>query len=387
MSLYKRTLRFFEAMFFSFAVLMCGSNVYGAQADRAAGAGPDGQAAIVNNQLQRDGAAWAPKGFFQVAFEAGPGVTQLPFEANANSGYTPREYADMAGAKADSVRLMISQPGADPQNALYSQALVARFIGAVHAARAAGLSVIVGIQDEKLTGETQVHGLPGPATLRVWRQLVPPFKNDKGVLFEMFNEPFIPNSTSGNKPTATEWQMWQKALNATIANMRSQGATNVVIADGLVLGRILTGAPTLTDPLNQVAYAAHPYSLSASDETTGFLDLSFGNFAAAHPVIITEWGQGYSCLQKNNAFAAKDPKFLITFLNYLQKKGIGLEMGTWDWGGSASFGNVRYLFPAHTTVSAFHVNGTTQVCGDADRGPGKTILTWYATGKVPPSAL
>ncbi len=104
-------------------------------------------------------------------------------------------------------------------------------------------------------------------------------------------------------------------------------------------------------------------------------------------MIITEWGQGYSCIQPNPVFATMDPIFLITFLNYLQSKNIGLEMGSWDWGGPTSFGNVRYGFPATPLISTFNVNGTVQMCGDADRGPGKTILQWYATGVVPASAL
>jgi endoglucanase len=63
----------------------------------------------------------------------------------------------------------------------------------------------------------------------------------------------------------------------------------VVVAGGLAHAETLTGAQTLTDPLNQVAYAAHPYAFNADQETSSFWDASFGTFAQTAPVIITEW--------------------------------------------------------------------------------------------------
>ena len=149
-----------------------------------------------------------------------------------------------------------------------------QFIGAVKAARTAGLTVIVGIQDEGVSGKTNMLGLPSPATLRTWQQLVPAFKDDKGILLEPFNEP---GTGPQQLPSATDWENWQAALNATIASVRSQGATNVLVADGLAHAETLTGAPPLSDSLHQVAYAAHPYSFQDSDESTAFLDQSFGN--------------------------------------------------------------------------------------------------------------
>lgn len=238
----------------------------------------------MSNHLQRDGAAWVPHGYFQVAFEAPPAVKALTYEVNATQDYTPQEYTDMMNAKADSVRLMLAQTAgdADPQNpdyADYSAALTQQFVGAVQAARNAGLTVIMGIQDEAVTGELHPLYLPSAATDRVWSQLfqfAPQFKTDKGILLELFNEP---GPGPSQIPTTTDWANWAAAMNATIASVRSEGATNVVIADGLAHAETLTGAPSLTDPLNQLAYAAHPYAFQESDEQPGFWNTSFGNFA------------------------------------------------------------------------------------------------------------
>lgn len=364
---------------------------------------PTGQVSISNGKLTRNGVAWTPRGYFQVAFEAGSNVQQADFEANANAGYTPQEYSDMVAAHADSVRLMISQPGADPQDSLYDPTLVPKVIAAIKAARVAGLTVIIGIQDEKVVGRATRSGLPNDATMRVWDQLVPSLASDKGVLLELYNEPDITAAQNPNpadlmqSPDTTlavaesqtispaEWQQWADAMNKIIARVRQDGATNVLVADGLDRAIVLTGAPSLTDTLGQIAYAAHPYAFADSDETTAFLDNSFGNFAASHPVIITEWGQGYHC-------SALDPGFLITFLNYLQTKGVGIEMGTWDWGSAGSFGNARYNFPAAPVFSRFYDNGEFQRCTSSTvttgkRGPGLTVNQWYTTGNIPTSAL
>jgi hypothetical protein len=90
-------------------------------------------------------------------------------------------------------------------------------------------------------------------------------------------------------------------------------------------------------------------------------------------------GQGYYCGPTN-------PTALINFLQYIQSKGIGLEMSFWDWGGPTAFGGTRYDFPTPLT-SMYYDNGTPLKCGNAARGPGKTINSWYATGIVPDAAL
>lgn len=348
---------------------------------------PAGQVSIVNNKLLRDGKPWIPHGFFQVAFQASPNEQNVPgFETQAQQYYTPQEYTDMANAGADSVRVMLGQTVGDPQNTMYySQTLVNQFIGAVQAARQAGLTVIVGIQDESITQDQSPTDLPNAATQRVWSQLVPAFKDDKGILLELFNEP---GTGPTQVPQPAAWQAWATMMNSTITSVRGEGATNVVVADGLAHAGTLTGAPELTDNLNRIAYASHPYTFQASSEeeqnATAFLDYSFGNFAANHPVIITEWGQGYYCGPTN-------PTFLITFLNYIQSKGIGLEMGTWDWGGPTAFGGTQYNFP-NIQTSMYYSNGSLIPCSTAgtptpSRGPGLTINAWYTTGIIPGNAL
>jgi Cellulase (glycosyl hydrolase family 5) len=154
-----------------------------------------GEAAVVGTHLTRDGHPWIPHGFHQIAFAVAPGefpFSHLKFFQIAANNYTPDEYLRMREEGADCVRIQVVQNGIDPQGQFFCPDFRERVIGAIQASRKAGLTVIVCIQNEKQTGEKQKRKeLPGDATRRVWRELAPVFGRDRGVLFELFNEPRI----------------------------------------------------------------------------------------------------------------------------------------------------------------------------------------------------
>ena len=317
-----------------------------------------------------------------IAFEATPTKVdpKEPWWNNAYINYTPQEFAEMKIAGADSVRLQVSQPGMDPANleGLYSQEYSGQAIAAVKAARAAGLTVILSVQDEKQSGETGSGRLPDGTTRQVWTVLAQAFGLDKGVLFERYNEPQLPANI-------TNYGLWATAMNMTINTVRANGSQNVVVVDALDGGETLTGAPTLTDPMNEVLYASHPYVFAGTDAESQFSsavwDAKFGNFAATHPVLISEWGEGYFHTAATTAAT-------LQFFNYLQSKNIGLEAGIWDWIDD-KFATVRVNYPTATALSTYlnpdgSVITTTATAG---WGPGKTIVSWYTTGVIPSKPL
>jgi endoglucanase len=328
----------------------------------AAGRAQTGLVEVRGTQLLRDGQPWIPHGFYQIAFEVAPGdLTRAdhPFWANAQIHYTPDEYREMREEGADSVRLQIAQVGADPQSKLFDRAFVDKVIGAIHAARAAGLTVMVAVQDEThVPRETPIE-LPDNGTRRVWKELAPQFAQDKGVMLELLNEP-------RPQPNPANWRRWAQAMNQTIHTVRKLGAKNVVIADGLGIGQVLDGAPLLDDA--QVAYASHPYALHAEGQTRAMWDGKFGNFSRRAPVIVTEWiSGGYYC-------DANTPESTVRFLQYLQQHRIGLEMGAWDW-TSGGFGSVRWGFPVGKFSSFSGL-----ACHEKGYGSGMVVETWYKTG-------
>ena len=353
---------------------------------------PTGEITVAGKQLLRDGLPWIPHGFFQIAFAVPPaaqgktfaGKPPNPAFQDAYLNYSPAEYTAMRQAGADSVRMNVAQDGADPENAQYfDRQWLETVIGAVRAARATGLTVILSIQNETQTGSGGAP-LPNDATLRVWRELAPLFGQDRGVLFELYNEPGMPQAT---QPTPEQWQAWQSAMNRVVTLVRAVGASNVLVADGLALAQQLSGAPALNDPLSQVAYASHPYPHNAAGQEPASWDEKFGNFAETAPVIVTEWGTGYYC-------DSRTPQAVVGFLDYLQQHHVGLEAVAWDW-APYNFASALQGFPRQVYSSLLNATGP-DACttengnkpGNAQGpkgafGPGKVIEDWYLTGIVP----
>ncbi len=332
-----------------------------------------GLAKVEGIHLTRDGQPWIPHGFHQIAFAVAPGALSgaPPFFGAASRNYTPQEYLDMREHGADSVRIQVAQNGIDRNGSYYSREFEAKVIGAVHAARQAGLTVIISIQNEEQTGEQQKEAeLPTAATERVWRALAPVFAQDHGVLFELFNEPRIqPMPPQG--PSSDQWQAWAAAMNRMIAVIRSLGAGNVVIADGLQRAETLHGAPKLSDRAQQVVYAAHPYAHSNEDQLPDAWKWKFGDFSSTAPVIISEWGIGYYC-------DIHTPKQTERFLLYIQDRSIGLEIVTWDW-ASPTFGSFNYGFPK-PKISSFEAGVCSGRNIPAGFGVGEMVDRLYKTG-------
>jgi len=333
------------------------------QQDAAGG----GTVEVRGKELLRDGLPWIPHGFYQIAFEVAPGNLSRadhPFWGTAYHNYSPDEYVQMRAVGADSVRLQISQAGADPQSSLYDHDFFETAMGAITAARHAGLTVIVCIQDESHVPGDKPIEFPDEGTRRIWRLIAPRFVHDRGVMFELFNEP-RPN------PNPANWLRWASAMEQTLDTVRTTGAKNVVIADGLSVGQVIDGAPLLND--KQVAYASHPYALKAFGQTRQAWDSKFGNFSQRAPVIITEWlSGGYFCNEET-------AQSTVQFVQYLQAHHIGLEMGTWDW-APKGFGSARQGFPAARFSSFQNLS-----CEQPFYGSGRVINAWYTTG-IPPIA-
>ena len=319
---------------------------------------------MAGNTLRRDGAVWVSHGVVSIAFVAPPAAQSGVF-LSAYQHYSTDELAAMQAWGADTVRFQVSQPGLDPQNSLYTADFVTTVQNAVLSARALGLNVIVSVQDETQSGETQPAVLPNAATQRVWQVLAPLFNGDQGILYEMLNEPEL-------APNPANWAAWASAMNAVIATIRQTGSKNVVVADGLDYAEHLDGAPALTDPENEVAYAAHPYFHNAADQTRQAWATKFGNFAQTAPVLITEW-----TTVPNYYADANTAQAALNFLSYLAIHGTGLSAYAYGFSGDA-FGSVVHGFSG---VPSTFANGLEP--GDADYGPGTLVQEWYLTGTVP----
>jgi endoglucanase len=329
---------------------------------------------VSGRQLLLNGHAWIPHGLYQIAFEQPPGFSNTnAFWKIASDHYFAGEYNNMAAFGADTVRIQIAQTGIDPNARYYSIKFVKAALDAVQAARRVGLIVIISMQDEAQTGQSHPAPLPDAGTERAWTQIVPSVKQDSGIMLELFNEPHP-------TPSPKNWVLWAAAMNKMIADVRELGSQNVLIADGLENGQVLNGAPLLSDRFKQIVYSSHPYATKSSgsrDQTKSAWEKKFGNFSARAPVIISEWGIGYYC-------DSKTPRSVLKFIDYLQRRNIGLIAGTWDW-APADFRSVRYDFP-NSRTSSFVDFVRPAHCTTSGFGPGQVIQAWFRSG-IPPTTL
>jgi hypothetical protein len=316
----------------------------------------------------RNGVLWNPHSVQLIAFVAPPAAQTSYFTA-AYAHFSNAEISALQAWGADTVRIQVSQPGADPQNSLYTAAFVSQVQAAVAFARSIGLNVILCDQDESQSGETNPAAVPNAATIRVWQNLAPLFNADTGILYETMNEPSL-------VPNAANWATWQTAQNAVIAAIRATGSKNVIIADGLNYAEVLNGAPALTDPLNSIAYAAHPYFQSGFTNST--FATAFGNYASSAPVIVTEWSTTTA-----QYCDANTPALALYLLQYLQSRNIGINGYAYDNPGLANYnlgteGTIVQDFSGTPTTFANNIQ-----CGALGFGPGKLLQDWYRTGTVP----
>lgn len=250
---------------------------------------------ITGNRFTLNGSPWLPQGAGLRGFVAPPAYSKRQ-EFSAYTAYINYGVAELNAIRAfgaDMLRFQVSQPGLDPQSKLYDPQYVQTFIDAIKLARQRHFVVIIAMQDEGRSGEPSPHPLPIAATVRDWDLLNGVFGTDRGVLFELYNEPQLLKS-------AANWQLWAQGdssatgptasigMQPLITHLRAAGSQNVLLLDGLgFAANTFEGVPPITDPLNRVAYAVHPYQHSSADES--HWDTQFGLLSQTLPVLASEW--------------------------------------------------------------------------------------------------
>ncbi len=247
---------------------------------------------VAGTSMTLNGTPFLPRSVVIRGFTATTAYLQQnePIAYTGQVNYGAAELASAHGYGADTLRFLISQPGLDPQSTLYDPGYLPQIEAAIALARSSGFIVEIAIQDESPSGDPIAHSLATDATVRDWDQLAPVYANDRGVLFELFNEPALPQS-------AANWQLWLNGgpvdtyttvgMQAMIARIRSQNAQNVIVLDGLQAAHTLDGVPSVADPLNRLVYAVHPYPVGSADESQW--DRQFGIPSQSLPVFADEW--------------------------------------------------------------------------------------------------
>ncbi|MCW2760249.1 MAG: 1,4-beta cellobiohydrolase [Marmoricola sp.] len=325
---------------------------------------------VVGNQLTRDGYPFLPRGFNLVGLLAPAWCTtgQGP-SAAAHFGQTELDAAK--AWNANTLRFQVSQRGlADPAIAQADRDVyLQRVVSGVQLARSNGFVVIVSMQDQS-NGCGPAHPLPTAQTASAWDVLAPVLMSDSQVVFELFNEP-------GPANTAASWLQWKNGGATPSANqgavavghqalvdrLRSMGATNVLIADGLSNAGRLAGMPLLEDEIGQLMYGVHPYTMK---DGVAWWDQQWGYLTPTAPVIATEWN--YQTAACNTATVT----LALNLLPYLRDHNIGLLAHAFD-------------IPGHTITNDWSWSPTD--CATAQGGSGQLTKDYFASQTDGPAPL
>ena len=295
---------------------------------------------------------------------------QLTYQARQHFGQAELDAARTFGA--DVLRFQVSQPSLDAQSSIYDAQYVQDVLAAIRLARQNNFVVDLSMQDETQSGDPAPYALPTAVTVRVWDMLTAQFGTDRGIIFELYNEPRV-------AATAAGWQRWAQGdptgtpapaavgMQTLITHLRATGCQNVFLADGLELATTFQGAPLLSDPLGQVVYAVHPYLHGSADES--HWDAQFGLLSQTRPVYCSEWSAGVGSHLGLGKLPSYQPA--VDLVNYLRTHGIGLGAGAFDVTGVIALG------PPTWTPN----NYDNYVPGDStsNHGAGQLIHTAFTT--------
>jgi hypothetical protein len=245
---------------------------------------------------------------------------------------------------ADTIRFQISQPALDPASDLYDPQYFSDVKSAIQTARANGFVVMVMMQDEMITGNKGQDPLPSMETQNDWDLFTKAFGSDRGVVFEVYNEPALTASVAN-------WQLWLNGgkykdssylgMQTLVDHLRGSGAQNVLVVDGLGVvatdplnpnqpvqeaAATLENVPIVKDPLGRIVYAVHPYQHGLSDESAW--DAEFGTPSTMLPVWADEWSAATGlALGLGNL---PDYHIAVDFLNYARAHSISICTGAFD---------------------------------------------------------
>jgi len=324
---------------------------------------------VSGNRLIKDGQPYLPRGFNMVGL-------LTPAWCDRKEGIAARDHLDQAemdAAKswnANTLRFQLSQRGlADSAIAQTDRdAYLVHVKNGVSLARGNGFTVILSMQEQEY-GCGSLHPLPTDQTLAAWNAVVPEFKNDPYVMFELYNEPSNENDPAG-------WNQWQNGgttpnenlgdpavgHQALVDEIRRLGSANVLIADGVRKAGRLSGMPLPSDPTGNLMYGVHPYYFTLGES---WWEEQYGYLTPTVPVIATEWNYPAS------ACGGAGEQLAPSLLGYLHDHNIGV---------------LAHAFDASTATVTPDWTWSPTMCGTAYPGSGQLTKDHFATQHDPDTA-
>jgi hypothetical protein len=171
-----------------------------------------------------------------------------------------------------------------------------------------------------------------------WTSVADAFKGDPGVVFDLYNEPFIKaenaatpdpwacwlNGCSMNPSTAGGERWTSAGMQSLVDAVRGTGATNVIALGGLSYANDLSGwlAHAPHDPLAQLVASFHGYNFAWPCNTSACWTTTLAAVAARVPLLVGELGEN-DCAHG----------FIDDFMAWADREGVsylGWAWNVWD---------------------------------------------------------
>jgi endoglucanase len=244
--------------------------------------------------------------------------------------------------KANVVRIPVNEQcwlGINGIDAKYSGDTYRKAIGDhVAAFRARGLYVILDLHwaaPGTTLAKMQLPMADADHAIDFWKSAAAAFKGDAGVIFDLFNEPYL---TTSNADTSDPWACLlsgctvkatsgapsykSAGMQQLVDAVRGTGARNVIMVAGLAytndLSKWLAHQPT--DPAGQIAVSLHLYNFNACKDAGCWA--SWDPIIAAVPFVTGELGED-DCAHG----------FVDGFMTWADARGVsylGWTWNTWD---------------------------------------------------------
>jgi len=279
------------------------------------------------------------------------------FDAPDSGSISPSVIEAMAGWRgANTVRVPLNEQcwlgiGVPTRygGAAYRRAIV----GYVTALRAQGFAVVLDLHRSapgSAPSRDQEQMPDRDHSVEFWRQVARTFRGDRSVLFDLFNEP-APFGVVDSPPA---WRCWRDGgcllrsvngggsyvaagMNELIRAIRSQAASNIVVAGGIDWSENLRGWLEYkpTDPLGNLIADFHAYSFNTECASERCYNSDLARVVAAVPLIAGEVGPDLT-IDYDQAHArcpreaVSSTGFDRTLLDWLDAYGAGFTAWTFN---------------------------------------------------------
>ncbi|HEY3816662.1 MAG TPA: cellulase family glycosylhydrolase [Polyangiaceae bacterium] len=171
-----------------------------------------------------------------------------------------------------------------------------------------------------------------------WTSVANAFKDDAGVVFDLYNEPFIKTENADTrdpwacwlagctiKPSSPGAESWASAgMQDLVDAVRATGATNVIALGGLSYANDLSGwlAHAPRDPAKQLVASFHAYNFAWPCKTSACWTTTLAAVAAQVPVLTGELGEN-DCAHE----------FIDEYMAWADRQGVsylGWAWNVWD---------------------------------------------------------